>query len=93
MPDDALEETESTDTSSNGLAWFCVGAVIGASIALLVTPRSGKESRQYLADRGQAIGDTGRTLIDAGVEIFTHGRQLVEEAADLFERGRKLVRG
>jgi gas vesicle protein len=94
MSDGLREETESTDTGSNRLAWFVTGAIIGATVAILYAPRSGKDTRQYLSDRSRdALGDSGKNLIDAGKEMFDRGRQLVDEAADLFERGRKLVQG
>jgi gas vesicle protein len=94
MSDGLREETESTDNGSNRLAWFVTGAIIGATVAILYAPRSGKDTRQYLSDRSRdALGDSGKNLIDAGKEMFDRGRQLVDEAADLFERGRKLVQG
>jgi gas vesicle protein len=94
MSEDLREETESTDNGSNRLAWFVTGAIIGATIAMLYAPRSGRDTRQYLSDKSRdAFGDSSKNLIEAGKEMFERGRQLVDEAADLFERGRKLVQG
>jgi gas vesicle protein len=94
MLDELREETESTDGSSNGLAWFLTGAIIGATAAILYAPKSGKDARQYLSDKSRdALGDTGKNFVEASKEMFERGRQLVEDAADLFERGRKLVKG
>ena len=94
MSDDLREETESTDNGSNRAAWFVTGAILGATIAILYAPRSGKDTRQYLSDKSRdALGDGGKNFIEAGKDMFDRGRQLVEEAADLFERGRKLVQG
>jgi len=94
MSDAMREETDSTDSGSNRLAWFLTGAVIGATVAILYAPKSGKDSRQYLTDKSrEAIGDTGKNFLEAGKDMFERGRQLVDDAADLFERGRKLVQG
>jgi gas vesicle protein len=94
MSDDIDYETESTDSGSNRLAWFLTGAIIGATIAILYAPRSGKDTRQYLSEKSrEALGDSGKNILEAGKDMFDRGRQLVEEAADLFERGRKLVQG
>lgn len=94
MSDDLREETELTDSGSNRIAWFLTGAIIGATIAILYAPKSGKDTRQYLSDKSRdALGETGKNFIDAGKEMFERGRQLVDDAADLFERGRKLVQG
>ncbi len=94
MSDDFREETESTDSGSNGIAWFLTGAMIGAAIAILYAPKSGKDTRQYLSDKSRdAFGDSGKNIVEASKEMFERGRQLVDDAADLFERGRKLVKG
>jgi len=84
------------DLSSN-VAWFLTGAFIGAAAALLYAPKSGKQTRQYLAGKVQqskdAVADTSSNIVEASKDMFDRGRQLVEDAADLFERGRKLVKG
>ena len=86
-----------SDDGSNRLTWFLTGAVIGATVAMLYTPKSGKDTRRYIADKTQqgrdAVADTAGDIADAGREMFERGRKLVEDAADLFERGRKLVKG
>ncbi len=82
------------DEGANRFAWFLTGAVIGVTIAMLYTPRSGKDTRQYLSDvRPDQFGDSAQGIIEAGREMFERGRQLVEDAAELFERGRRLVKG
>jgi gas vesicle protein len=79
------------------LAWFLTGAIIGATVAILYAPQSGKDTRQFLTDKTQqsreAINETSQDIADAGREMFDRGRKLVEDAAALFERGRKLVKG
>jgi gas vesicle protein len=85
------------DQSSNTLAWFLTGAVIGATAALLYAPKSGKETRQFLTEKAQqgkeAVTETSDTIVEASRDMFERGRKLVEDAAELFERGRKMVRG
>ena len=91
----ADERHENEGTSA--LAWFITGAVIGATIAVLYAPRSGKDTRRLLTERTQqsrdALAETGKDLVDAGKDMFERGRKLIDDASDLFERGRKLVRG
>jgi gas vesicle protein len=43
---------------------FVVGALVGAGIALLLAPRTGKETRQRLADAGGRLGDATRGALD-----------------------------
>jgi len=89
---DSMEERQ--DEGSNRLAWFLTGAIIGATIAILYTPSSGRDTRQMIGDKSRdALGDSSKNLIEAGREMFERGRQLVEDAAELFERGRRLVQG
>jgi gas vesicle protein len=73
------------------------GAAVGVTVALLFAPKSGRDTRRYLADKTQqgkeAVAQTSSDMVDAGRDVFERGRKLVEDAAELFERGRKLVRG
>ena len=91
------EHDEAREESANTLAWFLTGAVIGAAIAVLYAPKSGKETRQLISDvtqRGKdAVTEGSRDVMDAGRDMFERGRKLVEDAAELFDRGRKLVKG
>ena len=81
----------------NNVVWFLTGAFIGTAVAILYAPKSGKETRQYLADKVQqskdAVTESSTNIVEASKDMFERGRQLVDDAADLFERGRKLVKG
>jgi len=92
------EENHDQDFNlGNNIAWFLTGAFIGAAVAILYAPKSGKETRQYLTDNVQqskeAVSETSASIVEASKDMFDRGRQLVDDAADLFERGRKLVKG
>ena len=99
MSQNVLDELENTmdDDSSSGLMWFLTGALIGATVAILYAPKSGKDTRRYLSDKAQqgkdAIAESSGDVVDASKEMFERGRKLVEDAAELFDRGRKLVKG
>ena len=81
----------------SNLAWFLAGAVIGGAAALLLAPKSGKETRKYIAKKTdhsrEAMEASGSELMDRGKELYERGRKIAEEAGDLFEKGRKLVQG
>lgn len=83
--------------NTDRVLWFAAGAALGATIALLYAPQSGKDTRRRLrkqAERGrEALADQGRSLAEAGRELYEKGRDLAEEAAQMIERGRKLVEG
>jgi gas vesicle protein len=97
LSENMRKENEDIEDSSNTVGWFITGAIIGATVAFLYTPKSGKETRQLIADATQrgkdAVAEGGQNLMDASRDVFERGRKLVEDAAELFDRGRKLVRG
>jgi len=88
---------QNRDDYASKLAWFLTGAVIGATVAVLFAPKSGKETRKMIGDTTQrgkeAVTGTSRDIVEAGREMYERGRKLVDDAAELFERGRKLVHG
>jgi gas vesicle protein len=98
MTDEIAKQTEETQSNlTSNVGWFVAGALIGAAVAVLIAPKSGKETRQFLAGKvhegKDAVADTGASIVEASRDMFDRGKRLVEDAADLFERGRKLVKG
>ena len=95
--DEQVQTQDEQFNVSGNVAWFLTGACVGAAVAILYAPKSGKDTRQYLAGKVQqskdAVADTSSSIVEAGKDMFDRGRQLVDDAADLFERGRKLVKG
>jgi gas vesicle protein len=83
--------------SGSGIIWFFAGAAIGAAVGMLLAPKSGSDTRRYLAERATAGRDTvsgaGRDVYERGKEAYEKARHLGDEASELFERGRRLVRG
>ncbi len=77
------------------LVWFFAGAAIGAAIALLYAPASGRETRRKISQKAgegrAALVDTGKDILDRGRDLYDKGRKIADEAADLFEKGRKIV--
>ncbi|MCU1335964.1 MAG: hypothetical protein JWO19_1545 [Bryobacterales bacterium] len=83
--------------NSGKLLWFFAGATLGAAVALLYAPTSGKHARRFLGKKArqgrEAVSDVGRDAIDKGRVLYEKGRKMADDAADLFERGRRLVEG
>ena len=79
------------------MVWFIAGAAVGASIALLYAPQSGKETRKLIKKKTkesrEALSDTANDLMDKGRELYEKGLRVADEAAEMIERGRKLVEG
>jgi gas vesicle protein len=82
------------------LGWFFLGAVAGAAAALLIAPKTGRETRELLAERGgdlfkKAQDAAGETQSRAG-DLFDKGREYFEEQSQrlssAFEAGRAAMR-
>ena len=84
------------ETKGN-FVWFVAGAAIGATVALLYAPHSGRETRRMVKRKAregsEALGDTGRDLWDKGRDLYEKGLKVADEAAEMIERGRRLVEG
>jgi gas vesicle protein len=97
MSDHDDEMDDQVDDSVSRLAWFLTGAVIGATVAILYAPKSGKDTRKFIVDRAeqgrQAVASTSQDIVDASRDMFERGRKLVDEASELFDRARKMVKG
>ena len=92
-----VQAQDGVEQGSNLIGWFLTGAVIGAAISILYTPRSGKENRQFIAEKAQqskdAISESAQNMVETSRDMFERGRKLVEDAAELFDQVRRMVRG
>ena len=84
--------------SSDKLLWFIAGASLGATLAILFAPQSGKETREYLGEQArrgrEALDDMRYDAYQTGRELLEKGRALADEAADEFAaRGRQMFEG
>ncbi|HLG17949.1 MAG TPA: YtxH domain-containing protein [Blastocatellia bacterium] len=89
-----MAENDSSSASEK-LVFLLIGAGIGATLALLFAPKSGRELRDDIADytrRGlDAAGEGARAIGDRASELYQTGRGKVGEA---YEAARdKVVQG
>lgn len=75
--------------------WFLAGAAIGATVAILYAPQSGRDTRRIIRKKTregrEALADTSRDLMERGRDLYAKGLRVADEAAEIIERGRKLV--
>ena len=83
--------------NGGSLVWFIAGAAVGASIALLYAPQSGKETRKLIKKKTregrEVLAETAGDLMDKGRDLYEKGLRVADEAAEMIERGRRLVEG
>jgi len=64
---------------------FLLGAVSGAAVALLYTPVTGRETREYLGERAREGRERASQAAEKGRQVLNQGRDTLTSA---IERGR-----
>ncbi len=83
--------------SRNGekVLWFVIGAAVGAGIALLYAPKTGKDTRRYIrktaGNARDTLVETSEQIVDRGRDIYKKSTEVANDAAELFERGRRAM--
>ncbi len=73
--------------------YFFMGGLIAASAALLLAPRSGRETREYLSTKAQEGKDFVYKEAHQMEERFTSGKERVRsEAKDIITKARNITR-
>jgi len=91
--------SDGSDRTSK-LAYFLVGGGIGAVIALLFAPRSGRETRDLIAQKAnegrERMASTSRTVSDRVTDYIDKGREMVssqkEQISAAIEAGKQAYR-
>ena len=69
------------DSRAQGLAWFLAGLGVGALVGILYAPKSGRETRDDIAQGARE-----------GTEYLrTKGRQAARQVGDIVDRGKEQV--
>jgi gas vesicle protein len=82
------------------LAYFLVGGGIGAIVALLFAPRSGRETRDLIAQKAaegrERVATTSRTVSDRMTDYIDKGKEIVssqkEQISAAIEAGKQAYR-
>lgn len=81
-------------------AYFLAGLGIGGAVALLFSPKSGKETRKYLAGKAEEgkdyVAAKGKEFRRQAEESVERGKEVItkqkERLADVLEAGRQVAR-
>ena len=73
-----------SEGESSSFAWFMAGLTIGVAGAILFAPKSGRETRESIAEaaaRGREFAErTKREAADLGRDLYSRGREFAEQA-------------
>ena len=78
----------SEENSGAGVGYFLAGLGIGAVIALLFAPRSGKETRDMIVEKAEEGRDFVKTKTE---EIRKQAEDAVEKGKDLVSKQKELL--
>ena len=73
--------SEQNDTAGY-LGWFFLGGLIGAAAALLLTPRTGQQTREMLAEHG---GEFARRAQEMATDAQGRAGEWLDKSRELFE--------
>ncbi|HEX9019874.1 MAG TPA: YtxH domain-containing protein [Nitrospirota bacterium] len=75
-------EKEKMDGSGSFVVPFLMGGLVGAGIALMLAPKSGKELRKDIKDLTSDTREAIASTIDKGKELYEGSRAAVKDAID-----------
>ena len=77
--------SEESRTGEKAL-FFTLGAFIGATVALLLAPRSGEETRKFIVSKAREsadyVGTRSRSVVDRTTGYVDKGKELLQQQRD-----------
>jgi gas vesicle protein len=91
---------ERSGDAAGYLGWFFLGAIAGAAAAMLLTPKTGPETRDLLTEQGQEwfkkAQEAAEEAQDKAGDLFGKSREYFEEQRNrlvsAFEAGRSAMK-
>jgi gas vesicle protein len=80
-----MKEELGVSTGRSVILPFLVGGLVGAGIALLLAPKSGRELRKDIKDIAASTGDKITATVEKGKELYVDSTAAVKNA---FEAGK-----
>lgn len=76
-------------SSGSMLLSFLLGGIVGAGLALLVAPQSGKETRQKIRDLADDVKERSTEYVDKAKDTFS---SVVDDGKGYYEGKKSLVK-
>jgi len=92
--------SEERGDAAGYLGWFFLGALAGAAAALLLAPKTGKETRELLKEKGGELAQKAQEALggaqERAAQYFETGKEYLEDQAHrltaAFEAGREAMK-
>lgn len=85
----------SRHSEGSNAAWFVAGLAVGVAGAILLAPKSGKETRESIreaANRGRDFaGRKGSEVAEFSRDVIDQGREFASSARDALDKGREIL--
>jgi gas vesicle protein len=72
------------------LGWFFLGGVVGAAAALLLAPKTGRETRDLLLERGNEVARRAQAMAN---DAQGHAGDWLDKSRELFEEQTQRLMG
>ncbi len=72
--------SESERSGPGFLVGFAIGALAGATLAMILAPQSGEDTRDLLYAKAREAGERARDGAEDASDLLARGRQIVAEA-------------
>ncbi len=69
-----------TEEGGSGFGWFLAGLGLGAGVAMLLAPKTGREVRGFIAEKA---GDAREFVSRRGADVYEKGREWAEQASSM----------
>jgi len=61
---------------------FLLGGIVGAGVALLLAPQSGRETREKIRDYAEDIKDRVNSTVASGKDLFEEKKSVIKTAVE-----------
>ena len=83
-----MSECTNGSEASRTMMVFATGALLGAGLALLFAPKTGKQTREMLASKTRDLKDEAGDMIERGKHLVNNVKH---EAREAFKKGKDVA--
>jgi gas vesicle protein len=87
-----MGQEENSYSAGSVLLTFFIGGLVGAGVALLLAPKTGRETRQKILELADEVKEKAETYIEKTKEkADTYAEEIRDKAAAVVEKGKGFI--